>query len=450
MAAAARALRDEATCSICLDYFNDPVSIDCGHSFCRSCITDCNKGPVAAACPQCRQRIRRKPPKPNWQLRSIVEELKQQQQNVCEKHQQSLALFCEEDQAPLCAVCERSEEHRTHSVGLLEDAAAEYKVKLQDWLCRLRKEMEYILESEFKKAEHYNTMKNKVRAEKQNIASEVKDLQQLLRDNDQTLHQRLEEMEKTITVEENANIDKLSNRIISLSALITDIEKKCEKEHPLGLLKDVRSTLDRCKEVEFHGPEQMRKIKEKEIMKIQKPEDEVKKYKVIVTLDPETAHPGLLLSKRGRRAKWAERQKPPTDSTKRFTMYPCVLGSEGFTSGRHYWEVKLLLHKVGGWAVGVASESVDRKGGITGSPKGGIWAIGMEKSGQYWALTSPQTSLSPRGKPKKLGVYLDYEGGLLSLFNANSMEHLYTYPQAPFTDRLFPFFCLGEAELRLV
>ncbi|XP_078542619.1 zinc finger protein RFP-like isoform X2 [Lissotriton helveticus] len=310
--------------------------------------------------------------------------------------------------------------------------------------------MEYLLESELKNGEQYNTMRNKVRAEKQKIATEVKELQQLLRDKEQTLNQRLEEMEKTITMEENANMDELSNRITSLSALITDLEKKCEEEQPMGLLKDVRSTLDRCKEVEFHGPQQMRKIREKEIMKNQKPEDEVKKYKVIVTLDPETAHPGLLLSKRGRRVKWAEREKPPTDSTKRFTSHPCVLGSEGFTSGRHYWEAKLLLQEGGEWAVGVASESVDRKGGITGSPEGGIWAIGMEKSGQYWALNSPQTRLYPSRMPKKLGVYLDYEGGLLSLFNANSMEYLYTYPQAPFTDRLFPFFCLSEAELRLV
>ncbi|KAJ1134279.1 hypothetical protein NDU88_000732 [Pleurodeles waltl] len=69
---------------------------------------------------------------------------------------------------------------------------------------------------------------NKLRTEKEKIDSEFRKLQQLLKENEQTLHRRLEEMEKKITMVENANITKLSNQIASLSALITEIEKKCK------------------------------------------------------------------------------------------------------------------------------------------------------------------------------------------------------------------------------
>ncbi|XP_078496876.1 butyrophilin subfamily 2 member A1-like [Lissotriton helveticus] len=177
--------------------------------------------------------------------------------------------------------------------------------------------------------------------------------------------------------------------------------------------------------------------------------DLIKAVKVMVTLDPDTAHPKLYLSEEGRRVRDTGIAQHLPDTPKRFTNYcSCVLGSEGFTSGRHYWEVQLLQEGTGR-NVGVAAESVNRTGDFTWSPEGGIWAVEGFR-GQYKALSSPETPLSPREKPLKLGVYLDYEGGRLSLYNADSMELLYSFPQAPFTQRLFPFFCLWGAELRLV
>ncbi|XP_078541619.1 E3 ubiquitin-protein ligase TRIM39-like [Lissotriton helveticus] len=430
-AAQGRNLKDEASCSICLEYFTDPVSTDCGHNFCRSCITQSWAGRDGNfPCPQCREISTGKSLRSNRQLGNIVEMLKQlhlppvepPRENLCEKHEEKLRLFCDEDQRVICVVCRESKAHKSHSVSPIEEAAEEYKVKLQDWLCPLRKEMGNILESKLQEEKQYTTMRNKVRAEKQKIASEIEQLHQLLREKERTLNQRLEEMEKRITGVENANISKLSNQIASLNALITDLEKKC-KEPALDLLKDVRSTLDRCEEVKFQGPEK------------------IKKYKVTVTLDPDTAHPQIHLSEGGRRVRWTRTAQTLPDTPKRFTSIPCVLGSEGFTSGRHYWEVE-LLQEDGGWIVGVTAEAVER------IEEGGVWAVERRwGNGQCWALTSPETPLSPRERLLKLGVYLDYEGGLVSLYNADSMELLYTYPRAPFTHRLFPIFSLQDREL---
>ncbi|KAJ1195308.1 hypothetical protein NDU88_004589 [Pleurodeles waltl] len=207
----------------------------------------------------------------------------------------------------------------------------------------------------------------------------------------------------------------------------------------------------RCKKVTFQGPEsEMKKRKEKEVIKTLKAEEEMKKCKVMVTLDPDTAHPRLLLSEGGRHVRWTGTAQPLLVTPKRFTSSLCVPGIEGFTSGRHYWEVQ-LLQEGGGWTVGVATESVERKRGITWSPEGGVWAVRRGWDGRYRALTSTETPLSPRERPLKLGVYLDYEEGRLSMYNADSMELLYTFFQTPFTHRLFPIFCLWVgAELRLV
>ncbi|XP_078496114.1 E3 ubiquitin-protein ligase TRIM39-like [Lissotriton helveticus] len=444
MAAAAQLgnLQEEAICSICLEYFTDPVSIECGHNFCRSCISHCWKGRDGNfPCPQCRE-ISGKNLRPNRQLGNMVEMLKEFHlppvkppgENLCEKHNQALLLFCAEDQRVICLVCRESKEHKTHAASPIEEAAEEHKVKLQEWLRLLKKEDKYFQESKIKEEEQYQTMRNKLRTEKKKLESEIEKLRQLLKENEQTLHGRLKEMDKKITMVENANITKLSNQITSLNAMITEIGKKCEAP-AWELLKDVRSTLSRCNNVKIRSPEA------------------VKSYKVMVTLDPDTAQTRLLLSEGGRRVRWTGTAQTLPDTPKRFTLYPCVLGSEGFTSGRHYWEVQ-LLQEGGAWEVGVAAESVNRKGGITWSPEGGVWAV-QGAGGKYVAFTCPPTPLSPREEPLKLGVYLDYEGGRLSLYNADSMEPLYSFPQAPFTQRLFPIFGLygvpwGGAELRLV
>ncbi|XP_078542622.1 E3 ubiquitin-protein ligase TRIM39-like [Lissotriton helveticus] len=437
MAAAAQVgnLKDEASCSICLEYFTDPVSTDCGHNFCRYCITQSWEGRDGnSPCPQCRKISTGRSLRPNRQLGNMVEMVKllylPPLEHLCEKHEEILRLFCDEDQRVICVVCRESKDHKSHSVSPIEEAAEEYKVKVQDWLRRMRNETRYILESKVREEEQYTTMRNKLRAEKQKIETEIEQLRLLLREKEQTLYEKLEEMEKTSIMVENANISKLSNQITSLNALITDLEKKCE-ESALDFLKDVRSTLNRCEEVKFQGPEK------------------IKKYKVTVTLDPDTSHPKLLLSEGGRRVGRTRSAQPLPDTPKRFTSDPCVLGSEGFTSSRHYWEVQ-LLQEGGEWVMGVAAESVVRKRRITWSPERGVWAV-ERWDGLYWALASPQTALSPREEPLKLGVYLDYEGGLVSVYNADSMELLYTFPRAPFTDRLFPIFYLDwGAELRLV
>ncbi|KAJ1173597.1 hypothetical protein NDU88_005427 [Pleurodeles waltl] len=455
-------LQEEATCSICLEYFDSPVIIECGHNFCRSCITKCwERREKNFPCPECRAVSFRRNIRPNRQLANVVEIAKQlhrspvkpRGENLCEKHEETLRLFCEKDQKMICLVCRESKDHKTHSTSPIDEAAEEYKGKLRDWLCPLKKETESILQSKLKEAEKYKTMKNILRDEKKKIASEIGKLHQLLKEKEKTMQGRLEEMEKNITKVENANITKLSNQITSLNDLINEIEKKC-KESVWGLLKDIKSTLKRCDAVKFQGPEPeikkiMAKLKNNERAKIEKPEEDIKSYKEMVALDPDTAHPRLILFEGQRRVRERGLVQPLVENSKRFTFWPCVLGSEGFTSGRHYWEVQ-LLQEGKQWHIGVSSESVNRKGYFIRSPETGIWAV-QRWNDQYLALTSPVTCLSPREKPRKLGVYLDYEGRCLSLYNADSKELLYTFHQAPFPRRLFPYFGLwGEAELRLV
>ncbi|XP_069098415.1 E3 ubiquitin-protein ligase TRIM39-like [Pleurodeles waltl] len=265
MAAAAQLgnLKEEATCSICLEYFKDPVSLECGHNFCRSCITQSWEGRDRnSPCPQCRGISPGRNLRPNRQLGNMVDMLKElhlppvkpPEENLCEKHEEKLSLFCAEDQRMICWVCRESKEHKTHPVSPIEEAAEEYKVKLHEWLRPLKKEKEYISDSKVKQEEQYNHMWNTLRSEKQNIESEFEKLRRLLKENEQIQHRRLEEMEKKLTMIESSNVAKLSSEITSLSALIMEIEKMCEAP-AWELLKDAGSTLSRCNNVRIQCPE---------------------------------------------------------------------------------------------------------------------------------------------------------------------------------------------------
>lgn len=143
LAGALERLQEEAICPICLEYMNEPVSVDCGHNFCRGCIVKhCQEKGLWAdgpfSCPQCRASCHRSGFRPNRQLANIVESIRQLGLRggvgtepgtpLCAQHDERLKLFCEEDEEAICVVCRESLHHRPHTVYPIEEAAQVYKV----------------------------------------------------------------------------------------------------------------------------------------------------------------------------------------------------------------------------------------------------------------------------------------------------------------------------------
>ncbi|XP_062904069.1 butyrophilin subfamily 1 member A1-like isoform X2 [Mobula hypostoma] len=162
--------------------------------------------------------------------------------------------------------------------------------------------------------------------------------------------------------------------------------------------------------------------------------------KVSVTLDVETANPWLKVSEDRKSVRWTGTRRNLPDTGKRFTYWFCVLGSEGFTSGRHYWEVEVTGNQW--WRLGVAAESVERKGGVTPRPETGFWII-RRHDDEMWVLTSPASRLPADPIPDRVGVYLSYESGTVSFYNAETKSHLHTFAGNKFTEKLYPFFWTG-------
>ncbi|XP_074163825.1 erythroid membrane-associated protein isoform X2 [Sminthopsis crassicaudata] len=166
-------------------------------------------------------------------------------------------------------------------------------------------------------------------------------------------------------------------------------------------------------------------------------------HPVDVTLDPDTAHPKLLLSEDLRSVRLGEKRQDVPDNPKRFNFVVSVLGSPTFTSGCHYWEV--CVGNKTKWILGVCSESVSRKGKITATPSNGHWLLRQSRMNEYEALTSPQTYFRLKESPRRVGIFLDYEGGFVSFYNATNKSHIYTFVHT-FSGPLRPFFepCLHD------
>ncbi|KAJ8357795.1 hypothetical protein SKAU_G00205890, partial [Synaphobranchus kaupii] len=161
-----------------------------------------------------------------------------------------------------------------------------------------------------------------------------------------------------------------------------------------------------------------------------------------VTLDPNTAHPELSLSEDLTSVRYSDESQQVPDNPERFD-WGCVLGSEGFSSGRHCWDVEVGDGDY--WVVGVVKESYKRKGAVDLSPAGGGWSI-WHSDGKYTALTSPRTALTVQRKLQRVRVQLDWDRGEVSFSDPSNNTPLYTFKHS-FTERLFPFFCAVSQQI---
>ncbi|XP_037769623.1 zinc finger protein RFP-like isoform X1 [Chelonia mydas] len=467
-------LQEEATCPVCLEYFTDPVTLECGHNFCRACIAQCWEGPdTAASCPQCRETVQQRNLRPNRQLANVVEIAKRLSfqaakgaggGGVCGEHQEALKLFCEKDQTPICVICRESRAHRAHTVVPIQEAAQEYKEKIQALLQTLREEREKLLGLKVTGEERSREYLKQTETERQKIMSEFHQLRQFLEEQERLLLAQLEKLDKEIVKIQNENITKLSEGISHLSELISEMEGKCQKPTS-EFLPDVRITLSRCEKGKFQQPEEISPELEEQVSDFSQKTivlmETLRKFKdtlpsaleslgahrqANVTLDPDTAHPQLVLSEDGKSVRWGNTRQRLPDTPERFDTELWVLGCEGFTAGRHCWEVE-----VGGgryWAVGVARESVGRKGRISLSPERGIWAV-EQWGDQFRALTSPVTPLSRA--PSRIRVCLDCDRGQVTFIDAGDEAPIFTFPPGSVPgERIRPWLWVGlGSRLRL-
>uniref|UniRef100_A0A8C3JHY6 B30.2/SPRY domain-containing protein n=1 Tax=Calidris pygmaea TaxID=425635 RepID=A0A8C3JHY6_9CHAR len=251
----------------------------------------------------------------------------------------------------------------------------------------------------------------KTKSEGKKIVCEFQQLHQFLKDQERLLLTQLADLDRAITRLQEEAVAKVSEEMSHLDTLIWEMEGKFQQ--PAGQFLQVRAR--RAKTLWGEGEETspVSILLHQMLWFSFSPAADV-------TLDPSTAHPNLLLSQDGREAKGQLRQQDLPANPERFDFEPCVLGCEGFTSGRHFWEVE--VGPGGVWALGVARASVKRKGALSFTPKEGVW--GLEA---YHSLTSPRANLRLNPLPRRIRVSLDYEGGRVAFFSPDDDVPILVY-----------------------
>ncbi|XP_006885712.1 PREDICTED: tripartite motif-containing protein 6-like [Elephantulus edwardii] len=464
-------IRDEVTCPVCLELLMEPMSLDCGHSFCQGCITGNSKQAELnhekkSTCPVCRTSYQPGHLRPNRHLASIVERLreavldpeKQLKVNLCDYHGEKLQLFCKEDGMVICWLCERSQEHRGHHTFLVEEAAQEYQEMFQESLKRLKKEQEEAdkLTDVVRKKKAY--WQSQVEPERHRIQKQFNQLRSILDKEEQRELKKLEEEErKGLTIIEEAE-DELVQQSQALRELISDLELRCQGS-AMELLQNVNDVTQRSESWTLNKPKDLpTKLRSsfrapdlKKMLRVFRELTNAQSFWVDVTLNPQTANLNLLLSRNLRQVRFVGDKLPGPSYLREH--YDCsVLGFQNFSSGKHYWEVD-VTNKTD-WVLGVCSNSLvpessfypytNNQNVFTGyQPQSGYWVIGLKHNHEYRAYEDSSTSLLLliTVPPRRVGVFLDYEAGIVSFYNVtNHGLPIYTFSKYYFPTPLCPYF----------
>ncbi|XP_063041134.1 zinc-binding protein A33-like [Engraulis encrasicolus] len=438
---------EDLTCPLCCDIYKDPVILTCAHSACKACLRQFWEGKGCRECPYCRRKCSKNFDVPNIALRNLCETFLQERSQrasagsevLCSLHSEKLKAFCLDDKETVCWVCRDSKKHKNHNIRPIDEAAPEHKGELKIKLQPLQGELKKLEDVKLLCDQTAAHIKTQVHTTEKQIKEEFEKLHQFLRDEEAARISALREEEEQKTQMMKEKIEKLSREISSLSGSIRAIEEEMEADD-VTFLQNYKSTVKRAQCTQ-QNPEKLSgalinvakhlgNLKFRVWEKMQ----EIVQF-TPVTLDPNTAHPELILSEDLTSVRHVDEKQQLPGNPERVDKYRCLLGSEGFNSGTHCWDVEVGDNTY--WSVGVMAESLQRKGDFLSLS--GWWNVYYDY-GKYRAYAPPQPStlLTMKQKPQRIRVQLDWDRGKLSFSDPDNNTHLHTFTHT-FTERLFPY-----------
>ncbi|XP_038831829.1 zinc-binding protein A33-like [Salvelinus namaycush] len=423
-------LREEQfLCSICLNVFTDPVTTPCGHTFCKVCISGHWDNSEICQCLKCQKRFY---VRPEVYTNSVIEEIsvhiKRRRLNVpeclaapgevacgvCSTRKIKALKSC---LVCLTSYCETHLEPHQRVVNLKRHKLIDPVENLEDRMCK----------------KHDRLLELFCRSDQTCVCQFCTETDHKSHDTvpieDMGAHQKGElaaakaEVGKMVQVRQK-KVDEIKHSVGLSRTYLTLCAPPSTKD-----FSEISVYSDLCVGIVRRAVSNLVEIFKRELKTLTDMED--------VTLDSNTASRWICLFDGGKRIKDSKTPQIISDNPERFDIYPMVLGEKGFNSERHYWEVQVGLRN--DWDVGVAKETVNRKEKVQINSAHGFFALGKDGF-DYKVHSSPLKNLYLNPRPRRIGIYVDYERGQVSFYDVDEKSHIYSFTNQSFTEKLYPYF----------
>ncbi|XP_063785765.1 tripartite motif-containing protein 6-like [Pseudophryne corroboree] len=240
-------LRQELHCSICLNIYTDPVTLRCGHNFCRVCIDgvlNAQEGSRVYSCPECREEYKERPAlEKNRKLCNIAEHVRSIPEEGngnrnCSVHKELFRYYCIEDAACICVSCCLIGEHRGHQMESLDEASEKKKEKLRDVLQKLttkRAETEKRVQS---MQECRREDQGKAACITEKVTTMFRDIRRQLEDLEKRILSEISKQEQCVLLSVTDQIRQFEIKKDELSRKMRHIEELCNMSDPVTVLQE--------------------------------------------------------------------------------------------------------------------------------------------------------------------------------------------------------------------
>nr|XP_043893016.1 E3 ubiquitin/ISG15 ligase TRIM25 [Solea senegalensis] len=422
----------------------------------------------------CKEHLRPHLDSPVFQSHTLVPPVEDISPWRCQEHHEMNRIYCRQCEVCVCTVCTVIGSHRGHVCISIREAESELRGNLKEEIKQLQNAEQQVMSRVTELTEKKETSRVALSEAREGVQQQYGAIREVLEQEEQSALQCVMKEESRVVGGLEEKLGQLQSSLLSIQQGLHTLEGLADSKGDKRIqdqafimeyskVAQLANDTAGCVE-QFEVPEEVDRARLKclqrwtekrlDTLAITEPGKDRDLYRLlygtIPILDSDTAHSKLQLSENNRRAIYTETQQLYTEHEARFSCFPQVLASCAMDSGRWYWEVNVSVDD-GRWKVGVCEGQIERKGQKDSSRLGFnvySWCIACDKKkveAQHNKVSVPVAV----DRLNRVGVFLDFEEGILSFFNVTpggSLALMYSYKHS-FSDPLYPAFSVSKTQL---